>query len=63
MCELSMKETAQFYEVHRQQPFFSRLVEFMTSGRTVAIELLAEGDLLIYVVEHIAVHAFSRSNT
>lgn len=31
-----------FYEVHRERPFFGELVEYITSGPVVAIELEAE---------------------
>ena len=43
MCLLTQEEATGFYAVHRQQPFFPGLLDFMTSGRIVAIELLAEG--------------------
>jgi len=43
MCLLTRPEAARFYAVHQEQPFFSRLLDFMTSGRIVAMELLAEG--------------------
>jgi len=45
MCLLTQVEAARFYAVHQQQAFFPRLLEFMTSGRVVAMELLAEGAL------------------
>lgn len=32
-----------FYEVHRERPFFSSLVEFMTSGPCIPIALEREG--------------------
>jgi nucleoside-diphosphate kinase len=31
------------YDVHREKPFFGELVEFITSGRTLAIVLEGEG--------------------
>lgn len=43
MCLLSREEAERFYSVHRKQPFFMRLIDFMTSGRIVAIELLSQG--------------------
>lgn len=43
MCYLSRLEAEHFYSVHRHQPFFNRLTEFMSSGRIVAVELLAKG--------------------
>ena len=43
MCLLTREEAAGFYAVHSQQPFFPSLLDFMTSGRIVAIELLSEG--------------------
>jgi nucleoside-diphosphate kinase len=41
MCRLSKPEAEHFYAVHRGKPFFSKLVDFMTSGRLVAMELVA----------------------
>ena len=34
--KLSEEKAGQFYEVHRERPFFKDLVEFMTSGPIVA---------------------------
>ena len=45
MCQLTKQEAQRFYGVHDGKPFFAKLVDFMTSGRVVAIELLAEGKL------------------
>lgn len=42
MKHLSVKEAQDFYAVHRERPFFSALVEFMTSG-PVMIQVL-EGE-------------------
>ncbi len=42
MQTLSKKEAAQFYSVHREQPFFEDLITFMSSGPTVAITLEGE---------------------
>ena len=42
MKHLSRKEAEGFYAVHRERPFFSALVEFMSSG-PVMIQVL-EGD-------------------
>eukprot|EP00243_Klebsormidium_subtile_P004155 TRINITY_DN17940_c0_g1_i1.p1 TRINITY_DN17940_c0_g1~~TRINITY_DN17940_c0_g1_i1.p1 ORF type:complete len:379 (-),score=90.80 TRINITY_DN17940_c0_g1_i1:275-1411(-) len=42
MCHLSLKEAQQFYAVHRDRPFFGTLTEFMSSGRVLAMELVAE---------------------
>ena len=43
MCLLTRDEAEQFYACHRQQPFFVQLIDFITSGRIVAMELLLEG--------------------
>ena len=43
MCKLSQSEAAAFYEMHQGKEFFARLLDFMTSGRVVAMELLAAG--------------------
>ena len=43
MCLLTRDEAEQFYACHQQQPFFVQLIDFMTSGRIVAMELLSEG--------------------
>jgi nucleoside-diphosphate kinase len=42
MIELTKEEAEGFYSVHKERPFFSDLVEFMTSGR-VMIQVL-EGE-------------------
>ncbi|MEO6365117.1 MAG: nucleoside-diphosphate kinase, partial [Luteimonas sp.] len=42
MKHLSRKEAEGFYAVHRERPFFSSLVEFMSSG-PVIVQVL-EGD-------------------
>ena len=45
MCKLNREEAEKFYQIHRCQPFFPDLVEFMTSSCIVALELLAPGKL------------------
>lgn len=42
MVHLSKEQAAEFYEVHRERPFYGSLVEFMTSGP--AIPVLLERD-------------------
>ncbi|HET7307335.1 MAG TPA: nucleoside-diphosphate kinase [Gammaproteobacteria bacterium] len=42
MLHLSRREAEQFYAVHKERPFFTALVEFMTSG-PVVVQVL-EGD-------------------
>jgi len=37
--QLSVSDASKFYEVHAQRPFFSELVEFMTSGPVVVMVL------------------------
>lgn len=49
MCLLTREEAFRFYSVHQQQPFFPRLLDFMTNGRVVAMELLAEGTVVVKV--------------
>ena len=39
MVHLTKETAGGFYAVHREQPFFSDLVEFMTSGRCVVMVL------------------------
>jgi len=41
--QLSRTEAEGFYAVHREHPFFKELVEFMSSGKSVAMVLEAEG--------------------
>ena len=40
--QLSRTEAEGFYVVHRERPFFKELVEFMSSGKSVAMVLEAE---------------------
>ena len=40
---LTKDEAGGFYAVHRERPFFGELTEFMSSGKTFAIVLEAEG--------------------
>ena len=42
MMHLDKEKAGQFYDVHRQRPFFSELVDFMSSGPILAQVL--EGD-------------------
>lgn len=43
MCKLSKREAEEFYAVHRGKPFYDTLTDFMSSGRIVAMELVASG--------------------
>jgi len=43
MATLTKKEAEGFYAVHRERPFFSSLVEFMTSGPVVIMALSGPG--------------------
>ncbi len=36
MTKLSMETAGQFYEVHKERPFYGELCEFMSSGHIVA---------------------------
>ena len=40
--QLSDKVAGEFYEVHKERPFFGELVEFMTSGPVVVMVLEGE---------------------
>jgi len=42
MTRLSKEQARAFYEVHRERPFYSSLVEFMTSGPVVPLVLEGE---------------------
>jgi len=42
MMQLSREQAEQFYDIHRQRPFFNELVDFMISG-PVMVQVL-EGD-------------------
>tara|TARA_B100001996_G_C18130994_1_gene389070 strand:- start:63 stop:470 length:408 start_codon:yes stop_codon:yes gene_type:complete len=42
MLQLSENESSKFYEIHKEKPFFSKLVDYMTSGKIVIMVL--EGD-------------------
>jgi nucleoside-diphosphate kinase len=37
MVNLTREDAERFYEVHRERPFYSSLVEFMTSGPVVPV--------------------------
>jgi len=42
MLKLNQQQAEGFYAVHRERPFFSSLVKFMTEGRIVALALERE---------------------
>ena len=42
MLSLTRDQAAAFYAVHRERPFFSDLLEFMTSGPVVVLALQGE---------------------
>ncbi|MDF2549734.1 MAG: ndk [Chlamydiales bacterium] len=42
MMQLSEEKAGQFYEVHRQRPFFQELVDFMISGPVLVMALEGE---------------------
>jgi nucleoside-diphosphate kinase len=48
MVQLSSADGERFYAVHRERPFFSGLVEFMSSGPVVAIALEKENAIADY---------------
>ncbi len=43
LVQISRPQAEQFYEVHRERPFYGELVEFMQSGPSVVLALEAEG--------------------
>lgn len=43
MVRLSQEAAQEFYSVHKERPFYSSLVSFMTSGPVIPIALEAEG--------------------
>src|SRR5580692_9823311 len=42
MTKLSQKQAEGFYAVHRERPFFTSLVKFMTEGKIIALALERE---------------------
>ncbi len=40
--QLTIEEAAEFYDVHKERPFFQELIEFMSSGPVIAMILLKE---------------------
>lgn len=48
MLQLSAQDAGQFYDVHRERPFFASLVEFMTSGPVVVAVLRGENAVSKY---------------
>ncbi len=42
MSKLSLEKAGEFYEIHRQRPFYRELIEFMSSGPIVAAVLEKE---------------------
>lgn len=42
MTKLSLEKAGQFYEVHKERPFYGELCEFMSSGHIVAAILEKE---------------------
>lgn len=43
MVHMGREQAEQFYDVHKDKPFFSNLVSFMTSGPVVVMVLKGEG--------------------
>lgn len=48
MIQLSQADGERFYAIHRERPFFSSLVEFMSSGPVVTIALAKENAVADY---------------
>jgi len=49
--KFSRERAERFYEVHRERPFYGELVEYITSGPVVAMELEDDGDTVARVRE------------
>ncbi|KJV66254.1 nucleoside diphosphate kinase family protein [Anaplasma phagocytophilum str. ApNP] len=47
MCRLTVSQAEEFYDVHRDRPFFPELVKFMTSG-PVVVQVLEGNRLYLY---------------
>ena len=48
MTKLSVAQASAFYEVHKERPFYGELVDYMTSGKVVAIALEKENAIEDY---------------
>lgn len=48
MLQLSREQAMKFYEVHKERPFYNDLVEFMISGKCIAIALEKENAIADY---------------
>jgi nucleoside-diphosphate kinase len=48
MLLLTKKQAGQFYEIHKDRPFFGELVEFMTSGPVIVQVLVGENAVSKY---------------
>ena len=48
MMLLTKKQAGQFYEIHKDRPFFGELVEFMTSGPVIVQVLVGENAVSKY---------------
>jgi nucleoside-diphosphate kinase len=48
MVRLTPERAGEFYEVHRERPFYGELVEFMTSGPCIPIALEGENAVARY---------------
>lgn len=42
MLKISYEETQEFYAEHKGKPFYDELVNFISSGKTIGIELLGK---------------------
>lgn len=40
--QLTLAEAGEFYDVHKERPFYSNLIEFMSSGPVIAMILLKD---------------------
>ena len=54
METLTKKRAEEFYEIHREKPFFDQLIRFMTSGPI--IEMILEHDSCVGYVRNIIGH-------
>ena len=53
MLTLNSAQASDFYSIHKEKPFFSELIDYITSGPIVQVVL--EGNSAIEVVRHMAV--------
>ena len=48
MTQFSRNDAENFYAEHKGKPFFENLIQFMTSGKVIGIELVAENAVKLW---------------